>query len=197
MPRVIPSRQGGWLARRRSRARVGWEEALPNRKCLPTSLAIARDPPLAERDGRCAVPPHFGFRIKTYPRALFPDSYFAQAGPSEDASRGVVKRPGSRWPRTGAERTPNARRSEPHGPVATGSQRHVGLSSRIHYYASSWSADCLHQAAAICRCHKNRHEQVPCCVAPPICRLARLVALRYHSSAIIDEDQKSIGATRH
>ena len=31
-------------------------------------------------------------KIKTYPRALFPDSYCAQAGPSEGASRGVVKR---------------------------------------------------------------------------------------------------------
>ena len=30
--------------------------------------------------------------VRTYPRALFPDSYFAQAGPSEGASRGVVKR---------------------------------------------------------------------------------------------------------
>ena len=28
----------------------------------------------------------------SYPRALFPDSYCAQAGPSEGASRGVVKR---------------------------------------------------------------------------------------------------------
>jgi hypothetical protein len=30
--------------------------------------------------------------VRTYPRALFPDSYYAQAGPSEGASRGVVKR---------------------------------------------------------------------------------------------------------
>ena len=29
---------------------------------------------------------------------------------------------GWRWPRTGATRTPNARRSKPHGPVATGSR---------------------------------------------------------------------------
>ena len=57
--------------------------------------------------------------VSAYPRALFPDSYCAQTGPSEGASRGVVKRGGELWPRTGATRAPNARRLKLHCPGAT------------------------------------------------------------------------------
>ena len=47
------------------------------------------------------------------------------------------------------------------------------------------------QPAALCHCHKNRHKQVPCCIARAKSRLARMQRLRYHSSAIIDEDRKA------
>jgi len=73
----------------------------------------------ASRRG-CPIKEYNHISVSAYPRALFPDSYCAQTGPSEGASRGVVKRGGERWPRTGATRAPNARRLKLHRRGVTG-----------------------------------------------------------------------------
>ena len=66
----------------------------------------------------------------TYPRSKIRPHNAAQAGPSEGASRGVVKRDrlavADGMTIRGAKRTPRHRRPKPQGPVATG-WRHRAL----------------------------------------------------------------------
>ena len=54
----------------------------------------------------------------------------------------------------------------------------------------------LNQAAAICRYRELSHEWMQCRIAPQPLRLAPVNSLRYHPSAIIDEDQKCQSASK-
>ena len=134
------------------------------------------------------IPAHFS-RTHTAPRPVHPRAL------REASFSGT----GSRWPRTGATGTPNARRSKPHGPsrqvrhcqyrtpISAGtavplrcgdaSPRHgTALVSRLQQYVTVTKTG-TNRCHAASRCTKSR--------------LARMERLRYHSSAIIDEDRKA------
>src|SRR6476661_5211904 len=74
---------------------------------------------LAVRDGRCAAPPHFRFRTKVIPAHFFRTHTAPRPVHPRALREASLSGTGERWPRTGAARTPNARRLKLHRPGAT------------------------------------------------------------------------------